>query len=633
MSEEEKVNKFELVFQGPIDDSVRTLQRLKGTFISDFEFPIAEVQKILNEAPLTIYSSDSEEEANQKYKTLQRAGAKVLLIQPVSKEKDEEPSQEASNGDEAVFEIEDLTSTKKAEPKPAEPKVYSLDIDDVLFNTLDIQEQAEQILSEGTQPPEKEEAKAPVPDDDAPLFPTLVKPGQPAAEAKNDSLFSSPELDTPPAQFSLDEADLKIDLTASIPVPKLAVPTPPDSLSLLEIEDQPVIPVAGKAAPVTETKESKKMDFDLTLALEEEPKAPKPAAVEKAPEVKQATKPAAAVAPKQNAADHSLDLTLAAKTETPPAPAPKHEAAPQPVPVAEEPKALKAATSAQIPVAPQRSLKESFIKRESSLPVAADGAPASEVTIESDQQTLLDSKGDAEVAAEPAGFKKREVLKEILVPLGVGIIMLGLANWVYWTFIGGPSESEISVGPEMMHGAQSGDDTDAIEASKKSAANTTPPSTFDGTREEAGRKTHALFQILGEGVKAEFVNEQITIELPPLPAPSAKQIVDKTTPPWVYKIEVDALQFNVNPDRTVDGTGPAKYYYEYQENRKRSLALATFSGKLSEDGTSLTGELNVFNEYAAAPTGGDVKAITLANGKIQFALTEQIQVQKVIAKK
>ena len=73
---------FELLFEGLADDSASTLRRLKGIFIADLDFPASDVQRFLENAPITIKSAGSENELKETYNLLQKAGAKVLIVKP-----------------------------------------------------------------------------------------------------------------------------------------------------------------------------------------------------------------------------------------------------------------------------------------------------------------------------------------------------------------------------------------------------------------------------------------------------------------------------------------------------------------------------------------------------------------------
>ena len=77
---------FELVFEGPKDDSPETLTRIKGVMIGDCEMSISDVKEALENAPLTIFRSDNEKELKVHFSNIQAAGGKVLLVRPKEEE-------------------------------------------------------------------------------------------------------------------------------------------------------------------------------------------------------------------------------------------------------------------------------------------------------------------------------------------------------------------------------------------------------------------------------------------------------------------------------------------------------------------------------------------------------------------
>ncbi len=76
-----KEDEFELVFEGPQDESPDTLRSLKGALIADLEFSIAEVQHFLESAPLTIKRSDDVSELELVCNKLKRAGGRLFIVQ------------------------------------------------------------------------------------------------------------------------------------------------------------------------------------------------------------------------------------------------------------------------------------------------------------------------------------------------------------------------------------------------------------------------------------------------------------------------------------------------------------------------------------------------------------------------
>lgn len=132
MAETTNSEQYSLIFEGPKDDSTKTLQRIKGVFVADLEFPISDVQRFLESTPVTVKTADNAAELEHAYNMLKAAGAKVLLVKPRREEAETPPpsaeAAEPSSGEtvEIEFELEPAPGKKQA----SAPKVYSLSLDD-----------------------------------------------------------------------------------------------------------------------------------------------------------------------------------------------------------------------------------------------------------------------------------------------------------------------------------------------------------------------------------------------------------------------------------------------------------------------------------------------------------------------
>jgi hypothetical protein len=127
---ENSTNEFELVFQGPIDDSPDTLRKLKASFLADLEFEISDVQKVLDSAPTIILKTEDELQVKAICAKLKGAGALVSIVQATRKDT-EKTEGIIDDEDEFAFEIaiDDLESdspVKKTESTTV--KTWNLDI-------------------------------------------------------------------------------------------------------------------------------------------------------------------------------------------------------------------------------------------------------------------------------------------------------------------------------------------------------------------------------------------------------------------------------------------------------------------------------------------------------------------------
>lgn len=71
---------FQLIYEGPVDDSPETIRRLKGVFIADLELSSEEVQRILSEAPAVIRGAADQKTLEPIKRALSAAGGRVLIV-------------------------------------------------------------------------------------------------------------------------------------------------------------------------------------------------------------------------------------------------------------------------------------------------------------------------------------------------------------------------------------------------------------------------------------------------------------------------------------------------------------------------------------------------------------------------
>ena len=129
---------LQLIFHGPKDESVETLRKVKGAFISELGLSIDEVKQYLESTPTIIFSTKEAEEAQRVLHILEHAGAVVAF----EEENTECTPHEVQNDIEFTFELDDIsedTTLIPGESVPAKPtRVYTLD-----FNP-DIEDQSDE---------------------------------------------------------------------------------------------------------------------------------------------------------------------------------------------------------------------------------------------------------------------------------------------------------------------------------------------------------------------------------------------------------------------------------------------------------------------------------------------------------
>ncbi len=114
------------MLEGLENQNPQTLQKVKGVLIGDLELSIPEVQKILENFPLTIKRSESQSDLSVHYESLKSAGAKVLLL----KKGDETSTTNEDATNEIEFNLENpisLESIKNKEEITEEQEADSSD--------------------------------------------------------------------------------------------------------------------------------------------------------------------------------------------------------------------------------------------------------------------------------------------------------------------------------------------------------------------------------------------------------------------------------------------------------------------------------------------------------------------------
>lgn len=177
---------FELLFEGPADDSPPTLRRIKGVFVADLEFPANDVQRFLESAPICIKSASTQEELKKSYDLLSKAGARVLIV---SKPAEEEKNSLDMELPALELEFDSVLKAVPAEKVPlATEALSSLD--------LSIDFGVEENKAEEVKPPEPKKSKLDDFDPSSLSFNlSLVEPELPAAEVKQESIETNDSLD------------------------------------------------------------------------------------------------------------------------------------------------------------------------------------------------------------------------------------------------------------------------------------------------------------------------------------------------------------------------------------------------------------------------------------------------------
>ena len=87
----EELKDFELVFEGPVDDSPDTMRKLRASLLADAGLSVEQALAALKENPTTIMSADQEDQLLPALNAIKKAGGKVLIVNHKSSSDDSTP--------------------------------------------------------------------------------------------------------------------------------------------------------------------------------------------------------------------------------------------------------------------------------------------------------------------------------------------------------------------------------------------------------------------------------------------------------------------------------------------------------------------------------------------------------------
>lgn len=642
---------FELVFEGPADESAETLRKLRTSLLADAGLSVTEAQEILSNTPKTVKTSQLEEDLKPLYAALKRAGGKVLIVRPA----------EATNEKAYFLDLEesqlddDLLKSLEALPGDEERHVHEVDVAVDLTEALqDLAPEEENILTA-----EKPSAE-PAPQEVPAVAPTQEKP------AESTPAITAPELELG-AEISLD---VKVE-----PAPEPALPA---TESLLELSAAPLDPapiVPPVEAPAASVADKPLFEFTTPLELPTPPTASAPSPTlelknsaplfEFSDDAKPIEPPVAATAPepvlsapKPPAPQTSIldDLTLSLDepvTEEKPK-VEKQAAKPKPTSIAHEEEntfssddlssslvsqleSEKAAApkKADAPVAPALNLS---VETES-LPGAPIRGPSQEVAVPAarapmqqprattNPNIVIEPEGAGQqalssAAAEeppPVAFKsqvvKEQISLDLLLPILVGAIILGVANWLYFK----PDSDEIHLPTISM--SENAQESDSEAAVRREVI----PST---EKRVTGKTQQGALAISWTVLFDKEILKSVSIEgtTPQPPELTPEQIVRAERPqPWLYKIEVAQFPFEKQLDGTWQAKGPARVFVNQGPAKRRLVAQAEITLESFKIGEAVVGHFVISRGYPAPPAGETFHFEQLINGDIMLFVASDLK--------
>jgi hypothetical protein len=688
VSKQDTSDLFELIFEGPADDSKETIQKLKAVFIADLELSIPEVQNILQNAPATVCKNQSKEEITEQYQLIKKAGGKVLLIEPKIRDADEKEDNVLEMKD-LSLELDSVLGESESEAldeqyDPASESGKILEADDSIVEPLEFKLDPEQ-TSEEPKPAEPKPASGKSLED---LQKTLTEPDSEVAfsfeddssstttpKASTDDTLTAPEDSSAGPKEPQSEAKLEkpedVDLSDaplfefedSLPTENPETKTVDstetqagadsslfdldqlgESLAAVKEEDPPVIDVTRKEA------DNNDEDFDLSIELEESTPAP--------PTKEEPVSSLPAEKEEDQEDDFGLELSLEEPEEQPPAP-PKAEPTTQeteesldlsleadPEPSLQTQKAKAALESAQ-DSAPAASMQleentseppsledEKAIPDKTETPKLADAMKnrkpvKKETEIEEEDPEEGEEDEEELIELQTKKEKKSSYLLEYILPIIIGSAILFAGT--YYLFLSFSPDEEII--------QQINDSIDKItEPVKKDKAKPKEPqkeevpagpkAVFSGGNSDTAVSTTSTFTLSGD----KIVSGSISLTTPEPPELTPEEIVtQKQREPWLSKAVIDNFEFIQEENGDLTALGQAKVYIE----RKRILTKAEFNGRINSETGEITGEIKISHNYSPEPEeeGLTHKTERLDNGKFAFFAVGGISAKKEEPKK
>ncbi len=678
MSELKDPTIYSLVFEGPVDDSPTTLQKLKGVFIADLDLTIPQVQNILQNAPISIKGGDTVAELKDTLGLLRKAGAKVLLIgangesaeaelleedEEVSEETDEdiesEDELEEGEPEELEFEIsfedededEEEYKPKKAKKKKQTKRIHVIEEEhvslDATLQELGISENDHVQSEETTIIPENSQ-------------PAVALELASTSDLSLDSapLFGSPEvLNTPPAS-SIDQSlrgksilDLAKEAHRNNPeVVALQEESEAEAVSLFadlqveELDDQPLF-----AGLIPEpAKDSEKLKSEPALFAfadaDEEVAPPKVTADPKTeqPEITSAKLEFSGL----SFMDDSSDLTIGEVDATVPPPVIEVEAEEEafdlgisfedvddelPQDIAAGVASVRAVSEQSTSISNNQEIeteqRESRINqaREEVLSLAAMIAKKVEHDRQRQQeQTEVGVVAEVIEVAEviPARERLQTLLsknKDLIFTIFAACLLLALGNALF--FLRTPEEKQDPLVRAEIQRIEKSIEAEARqlkEAREHPEVNTDLGSIWTGESEQSGVKVKIQADLTNP---AKIEIRQLLITTPQPPALTAQEIIDEVPPrPWLNKVYIESTFVEVNEKGQFSLEVPARVYVVDDLRSHRVVGQLKISGSLRNTNKALFLNLQGYSK-GLTPEPNKAKEIRRTpNGGYEFSV-------------
>ncbi len=267
-------------------------------------------------------------------------------------------------------------------------------------------------------------------------------------------------------------------------------------------------------------------------------------------------------------------------------------------PTAEESTPEEKKDTETIPVSTTNESQEKPAESKSVTPTPSE-QPSKVKTVSESQNSDQSHSATSRTAVR----KKGSFLSEYIVPAGIGIVVLGLANWFY--FSSQPDNTALpTTASEQVQ--ESKKESKPVQKKKAKAAPKIKPVQTQPVK-LSGKTETADLQIKFDAVVIPIQQMVISLELitsePPELTP--EDIVhNRPRAPWIYSIPITDWRLALSTTGEFAGEQPVRVYIERWNRRDRIVATINLSGRYNATDKSITAKIWVkrdTDQYATNP--------------------------------
>ncbi|NMC62769.1 MAG: hypothetical protein GYA55_06315, partial [SAR324 cluster bacterium] len=551
---------------------------IKSAFLVDLNFSIEEIKQIIEELPHVIRSADTEEELKKEFQLLKAAGAKICIrrtgnqevIYPSSSNEFESYESSSPTDNELTFEATSL------EPDKEDGTTFEIELDIPDISDLSSQsKEKESKVYEINYERSKEYSNTIKSEQNTDKEEGVVVKAKCDLKKDDTPLFSFEEI-SKALEESQNVLDQKSQLRDSV-----VAPEDDDEFDLSFDNDAPVIPSTTAVKPTQTEKVETKYASDNQMTFDEE-LTDSSSESEALPEIEV-----------EDDTEESSSSTNEVSLNT--------EGTPQ------QETSDNSSTKS----------KSQTITKLSDISARAKEAATERASLSQSYEVKCEN---IENRSRPSRF--RTLLREIVAPIVIIGLILGVANWYYFFVLKSPA---VQLKENAFKTTVTPSQQPSLVSTQSSGIPTPVEQILRGKSEFPDRSISIQYVVDQKRIKA-FKIEITTTPPPPL---SPEQIVrQEKRKPWLKKIIIDDLPLSYDTEHTFSAKGAVKAYVENDKVAFRVIATATLNGTWNETFDSITSNISVrYNNDNESPQSTEIIQ-RLADGSLSFLLNTSVIAMK-----